>query len=238
MGWTFIALQSGLNDGSGTTLDAAGSLNVAAGDALLVYVKHEGAALTAADLTFQKDTGSPANTFTFDSSDYHSHGNGDMHACMGYLLSASADAPATFRLTLSGARTWRRFLVCQFRPDSGETVTKDASNDATGTGTSPASGNITTTGTDEVVFAGCSTYSGGTTTTEEINAATSTEPTGSPIGGGTAALQVWYNLLTATFINGQATAAGLSSQDWTSAVIALKAEAAGDPVVLMGQASF
>jgi hypothetical protein len=222
MGFSFIALVSGLDDGSGTTLDASASLNVAAGDVLVAYGKHEG---STTSISVAKDTGSPANTHTFDAGDYISHGNGDMHASFGYLLSASADATATFRMTLGAARAWRRFFVAQFRPDSGDTCTKDAANEGTGSSSAFNSGNISTTGDDEIVVGAGATYTGDTSANELINGVSATEPTGSPIGAGSAGLFLFYRILSATFTNGAATADSLN--EWIGSIIAIKATAGG-----------
>jgi hypothetical protein len=219
--FTFIASAGGTNDASGTTLDCSGSLNVADGDVLVAWCKYEGAG--AATMAVAKSTGSPANTFTFNATDRKDHSNNDLSGGFGYLLSAAADATATFRLTLGAARVYRRLIVMQFRPDAGETVTRDTGNSAQGSATTVASGAITTTGTDEIVCGGYGEYLAATTTSELVNAGAAIEPAASPQGSYTSC---WYRILTATFVAGQATASFVGGGEWVCAAIALKSEAA------------
>lgn len=228
MAFTFVAMtgaDTGDPDPSGTpgtTLDADASLNVQAGDLLICWAKWELA--QGATLSMAKDTGSPANAFTFDAANRANHGNGELSSAFGYKVAASADATATFRLTHSATASYRRFFVLQFRPDSGDTVTKDGNGAiATGSSTAPNSGNITTTGTDEVVVGGYGEYSALTTSSELINGVSATEPTGSPRANSS----VWYRILTATFTGGAASATLSGSQDWVCGAIAFKAVAGG-----------
>lgn len=224
MAFTFIASAQGASESSGTTLDcntggSSGALNVAAGDSLVVWVKHEGASTTIA----VADTGG-GNSFTFDAADKQNHSNGDLSATFGYLLSASADASFVGRLTLGAARAFRTIQVWQFRPDAGETVTKDQSNDAQGSSGSISSGNITTTGTDVIVVGGYGEYTANNSSAHQIGGvnATAVMQSQTALANFTAS---WYRILSAT-MTGAATCTN-SSADWIGAVIALKSEAAG-----------
>lgn len=220
MAFTFIALVKGENDSGSaiTTLDATASLNVQAGDLLIAWVKHEGLSTT---LAVAKNSGSPANAHTFDAADYVSHANNDCHGSFGYVLSAAADATMTPRLTLGAARPYVRFLVMQFRPDAGETVSKSGSNKNSGNGTAISSGTFSPSGNDIVACGGFGEYGATTTSSEQINGVAATEPTGSPATYSS----VWYRILTAGFTNGQATAT-VSTSDWICAGIAFSAAAA------------
>lgn len=222
MAFQFITSVGNSNGDSGTTLDMGASLNLAAGDVLVIWVKWEGAATT---VSVAKSTGSPANTFTFDAGDMTNHSNNDLHGILGYLLAASADASATMRVTWALTRPHRRGIIMQFRPDSLETVTKDASNIGSGTSAAPQSGVITTTGTDEIAVGGYGEYSASTTSSELINGAAATEPTASPQNISSA----WYSILTATFTGGRASATIVGNEDWICNVIALKSVAADVP---------
>jgi hypothetical protein len=225
---TFIAAVGGFDQTAGTTLDATASLNVAAGDLLIAWCKHEGAVGTFA---VAKTTG--GNDFTFDAGDAVSHSNNDLHGSFGYRLSADADATFTPRLT-TPSRVFRILLCAQFRPGAGDTCTKDTSNDNFGTGTALTSGNITTTGTDEVVMGGYGPYTSTTTSSETINSVAATEPSPSPQDNGS----FWYRILTSTFTGGNAAGTLGASADWIGAVIAIKAAAgeAVSPLKMMGQA--
>jgi hypothetical protein len=219
MAFTFIAAV-GNNDGAaGTTLDATSSLNVAAGDLLIGWGKYEG---TNDTFAIAKTTG--GNDFTFDAGDEINHTNNDLNGSFGYKISASADATFTPRLT-TGSRAFRSLIVLQFRPDAGETVTKDGSNKAEGSTTAINSGNITTTGTDGVVVGAYGPYSARDTNSELIDGVAATEPTNSPQGFASA----WYRILTAAISSGAATATIGGAEQHIEAVIAFKSEAGGTP---------
>ncbi len=218
MALTFIAMAVGTNAGSGTTLDTSASLNVAAADLLIAVGIHDGATTTIA---VAKDSGSPANTFTFDAVNILEASFNDLYLAQGYVLSAAADATATFRMTLGAARAFRSIFVLQFRPGAGDTVTKDGNGAiAQGAVAAVSSGNFDTSGTDEVVVGGYADFSGQNTGSELINGVAATEPTGSPDANFSS---VWYRILTASFTGGAATATLAGAGDWLCGGIAFKA---------------
>ena len=228
MAFTFIASAGNSDDASGTTLDCSSSLNVEAGDLLVAWTKNEGAPTTHA---MAKSTGSPANTFTYDAADTEDHSNADLSGAFGYVLAAAADATATFRMTLGAARPYRRVLVMQFRPDGGETVTRDAGNNGQGNSSALSSGNVTTTGTDEVICGGYGEYGTRTASSEQVGGVAATEPAASPQGGYTAA---WYLIATSTF-TGAATATLDADTEWVCGAIAFKSEAVASDVTIVSK---
>lgn len=219
MSWTFIGSAGNLNDASGTTLDCTTSLNVAAGDLLVCWVSNETSLTT---YTVQKDSGSPANSFTFDAGDTISN---NVFGQMGYVLSASADSSATFRATWGAARDFRIFIVGQWRPTGGATVTKDTSTDNTGTSSTATSGNITTTGTDEVVIGYSNLFSSGATSAETINGVSRD----GVIRQDQASM--WYRILSATFSGGGAQATQGASDSWICGIVGFKAEGSTPQVI-------
>jgi len=226
--FVFVAACGNNNTASATTLDCSASLNVAAGDLLVMGCHHEGAATT---LSGNASDGAPDNPFTFDGADYlHDTGSNDMNLGVGYVLSAAADATMTPRCTYAAARVFRTIIVAQFRPAAGETVTKDDSSIAQGNSTTINSGTITTTGTDEVALGFSGEYQANSTTAEQINGVAATEPAGSPQGEAAA----WYRVLTATFAAGAATAT-MDTNNWIGAVIAFKSESGAPPACMAGQ---
>ena len=231
MAFTFIASAVGGDDDAGTTSDTTTSFNVAAGDVLVAWVKSEGAPTTVA----VADTGG-TNALTFDAGDVENHSNGDLSTAWGYRLIAQANATATFRLTTQ-SRPFRTLIMWQFRPDAAETITKDASNVSQGSGTTMSSGNISTTGDDEIVLGGYGEYVGNNSANHQINgvAATGVVQASGIIPNFTAS---WYRILAATFTNGQATCTNNSS-DWICGIIAIKsggaAPAAGTSSPLVPQ---
>jgi hypothetical protein len=216
MAWTFIASASGVADASGTTVDCSASLNVAAGDLLVGFLCNEGTVNTYA---IAATTGA-ADSFTFDAGDKIGNAT-SVIGSFGYVLSAAANATATFRGTYGVAQTNKTILVMQFRPTAGATVTKDGSNgNLNGSGgTAIASGNITTTGTDEVALGASDLFNNGTTSAEQINSVTA-----DGVLRQTRA-SIWYRIVTATF-TGQATGTYSVSDQILSAIIAFKAVAA------------
>lgn len=215
MATTFIGAAGATNDAGGTTLDCSGSLNVAAGDSLIAWVCNETGSSTYA---VAKNSGSPANSFTFDAGDAIAN---NVFGSLGYLLSASADATATFRATWGTSRDIRRIIVMQFRPTAGGTVTKDTSAKGTGLGTASSSGNITTAGTDEIVCGGSDLFNAGATTLEKINAIAADGVSRQ------SAASLWYRILTATFSTAPAICTQAISDSWICGVIALKITSGG-----------
>jgi hypothetical protein len=218
-GWVYMGSWTGNNAASGATLDISTVMNVAAGDLLVGWIKHESTATTYAIASV---SGSPANTFTCDGADVNDNAVG-LHTQGCYVLSAAADSSATFRATLGAARTFRNLVVMQFRPVSGKTVAKDTSNDNQGSGTSTSSGTITTTGTDEVAAAFLGEFQPSSSSAWQINSVSAAPiPYASPIDSSS----FWYRILTATFAGGQSTAT-VTAVDWNEHLMAFTATNAG-----------
>ncbi|MFO0691587.1 MAG: PQQ-dependent sugar dehydrogenase [Myxococcota bacterium] len=201
----FARSQGASNDASGTTLSVP-LTNVRAGSLIVAYVKWEGAT-SGSTVTLSDGT----STFTADTQ--VNSANGDLHGRFFYLPASTASGNVTYTATWSAGRPFRRLLVSEYAY-SGGTVAFDGSNRATATSGTLNSGNLTTTGSDEVVFGAYGEYSSVDTTAERI--------------GGVAADQVvrsgfasmWSKTFTAPF-TGAATAAGNSST-WVGSVIAFK----------------
>jgi hypothetical protein len=202
----FARNGSAFGDPSGTTLSVP-LTGVQAGSLLVAYVKWEGpagAALTLSD-----------GTSTFTADPVVSLANGDLHGGFYYLLSSSASGTVTYTATWNTARPYRRMMIYEYSY-SGGAVVFDASNRAAGTGTLN-SGNITTTGTEEIVFGAYGEYHATPTSTERIN--------------GVAADQVvraswasmWSKSFTAPFTGAATANAG---PEWIGSVIAFKRTAA------------
>ena len=215
MAFTFIAAAGNNDSAAGTTLDATSSLNVAAGDLLVAWCGHES---TNGTFAVAKTTG--GNDFTFDAIDELNHSNSDLNASFGYLLSASADASFTARLTTQ-SKPFRILIVAQFRPDAGEIVTKEARNGQESGSSAVSSGNISPGGDDLAVVGGYKPYGGIALTSEQINGVAATEPTGSPQD----LSAIWYRILTVGFTDGAATATVVGGVEHLAAVIAFKAAA-------------
>jgi hypothetical protein len=219
-GFVFMGAWTGTGGAGSTTLDLSLPMNVAAGDLLVAFAKSEGVGGTT--YAVAKNSGSPANTFTCDAADVNLHSTTAIETAVCYNLAASADSSATFRVTFGASRDFRDLVVMQFRPQSGETVTKDASNKNSSSGTSTTSGTITTTGTDEVAVAFLGEFQPASSSAHQINAVSAAPlPGSSPVDSSS----FWYRILTSTFADGQATAT-VTSTDWCEHLIAFKSAAA------------
>ena len=215
MAFTFIASATHTINASGTIIDCSSPLNVAAGDLLVAWFRFENVTTTA---TIADTVG--GNVFTMDT--LQSNG-ADFFSRLGYVLSATENATSTFRGTLAVAGYSRRIVVMQFRPDAGDTVTLDNSTGpATGSSTAIASTAITTTGTDEVVFCGASTYSTATYSVQSINSVAA-DGIVSPAGDA----NTWYRILSSTFTNGTGTATSSVNGKWICNIAAFKSTASG-----------
>lgn len=149
MVFTFIgSVASTGNNNSGTSLNAPSSLNVLAGDLLVAICSSE------SPTTLIIDDGSGGNTFTTLA---QSSVSGQVYQNLGYVLRAAANSAMTPVLHCSPSANCIDFIVMQFRPTGA--VTFDAGPSAgTGNSTSAQSGNITTTGTNELVIGGSSSF--------------------------------------------------------------------------------
>lgn len=233
MAWAFVASTYGPYTGStsGTTLDAAATLNIAQNDLLVAIGRYYESSDEGRVITFAENDGD--NSFTMI--DRVVSTSGTRFARAGYVVVVNANETATIRMTLDGAVAYRSFIVMQFRPDAGETVTYDAGGaPAAGYDTTPLSGNISTTGTDELVVG---LFGGGAdkdiTDTMQIADASATGSQGgdaiaTPYTAG------WYKVFTETQtdIHAQAYYDIQGSGYWTMNCLAFKSEAvAGGSVV-------
>lgn len=226
MAWSVIASAEGSNSAAGTTLACSSSLNVATGDLLVAWAKHEGT-----DGTFAMTDGA-SNVITFDAADEVNHSNGDLNASFGYRLAGVANATATFTLTTL-SRPYRRVIVWQCRPDAGDTVAKITDGSATGqgNGTAPTSGAITIAGDDLVVFGGYGEFFSDTVSARVINGAAAEGFQDVDLSFTSS----WYDILAAGFTNGTAACTlGTGGDDWICNIISFSATApGGDPEGLL-----
>lgn len=219
MAFTFVASATAINTGTAgpITVSASPALNVAAGDLLVAYVEWQGAE-TGNTLVVDENDGT--DTFTNGTQVVNSSDIGGQFA---YLLSTPADASFTVRATITESSRRLFIGVLQFRPDAAETVTMDVQNTGSGSSASLLSGNITTTGTDEVVCGGGSDAEGGTAFSAmqlgDVNATGST-------GDGTSYGRIWYRILTEVMTAGHAQATSANGL-WVCNIISFKVEAAG-----------
>lgn len=151
---TRITSGNTVTDATGTTIDLP-AFNLAAGDALWMFLKHEGTNTTRT-LSVVGATSSQ----TFKSGAVVNHGNGDLNCQQFVIDSAAADSACVIRATLGVTKAFRRFGGIQYRPASGKVFTFTATtNESSGQGTSgtPDAGSLTTPGA-AVLVAGFGEY--------------------------------------------------------------------------------
>lgn len=207
--FTFVNSASNL-DGTavtGTTLDI--TYSATAGNLLVAWGKHEG---LAGALTFDRSAGGEA----FSLGTLTDHSNTDLHGRFGYVLACAGGAAVTYRMT-TAARTFRSFHLWEFSYSG--TASLDTQNVGQGSSAAPTSGNITTTGTDEVVLGGYGEYSSAAITSPQINGVAADGSIIFSSGNFTAS---WYRILGATFAGGHANCT-IGAADWIQNVIAFSA---------------
>jgi hypothetical protein len=217
MGFSFIASASNYTDTSGTALSCSSTLNIAAKDTIVCL-----AAWNADTTTTTMDQDDSSNALT----EFATVHNDTTNMALGYLLVAAADATATFRVTLGAARQYRGIIVLQFRPDGTDTLSLDAGpSSGTGTGTAVASGNINTTGTDEIIIGGVAIDQDITSDSGLIGGGAATMVEVGPYGD----TAIWYRIYTTDPGDGiNASATADASYDWACDVLAIKSVAGGN----------
>jgi hypothetical protein len=231
MGWSFIAWSGGGTNTDGTTLDATTTLNISVGDLLIGACRWEGADTTESIAENDGD-----NAFEMFST--VNGGNDDFWLGKGRKTVVNANATATLRFTLSVSRSWREFIVLQFRPDAGDTVTHDAGpNGATGTSLSPQSGTVSTTGDDTIIVGMYVGYYTNSSSNEQIGGSAADgaiDPSWPPDYPNWT--KMWYKIYTSTQtdVAGSATKSDASGDEWVCDILAFKSVAAagGVPIAI------
>lgn len=217
-----VKTQSNSTENSTGTATATATVtlpSVTAGRLIGVFLKYEGASTTS---TLSDGLGSTVVPKT-----QISHANGDMHGRWFYILaSVGSGSTVTFTVTFGASRPYWRVHVYEFSYSGTASLDVEPSGGgATGTSTAVNSGNMTTTGTDEVVLAGYGEYSAETFSNPLVNAvAASGSIINSPAGSFAAS---WYRILTATFAGGAATGTISDAREWVCVAIAIKVAAGG-----------
>lgn len=181
---------------------------VGAGNLIVLWVKWEGP--TSGSMTVSDGTSSLSIGTLVE------HSNGDLQGQFAYLLSANS-GDRTYTVTFPTGAVYKRIRIAEYSYNG--TISFDAQNTGSGTGVTPTSGNITTTGTDEIVLGGYAEYSNTTPSSPLINGVAATF-----ITGGVNA-KMWYRLVNATF-TGNASVTIDKSSAWLANVIAFKVASA------------
>ena len=197
----FTLVQSNVAD-SGNTITLN---NVTAGNLIVIWVKWEEASLSGSasvtDGVSSFTMGTPAHFGT-------SRPSGQF----GYLLSANG-GNRTYTATFPTGDAFPRLRIAEF--SYAGTISFDGQHIGSGSSISPASGNITTTGTNELVLGGYAEYSNGALSNPLINGQPATL-----IPGGSYT-KMWYQNSSSAF-TGNASATLNSDGGWVTNVIAFK----------------
>jgi PKD repeat protein len=155
---TVAQSKGAFGDASATTLMVQ-LTNVKAGSLIVAYVKWEGPAASTVALN------DGLSTFVADT--LNSAANDDLHGRFFYLLSSSMSGTVNYTATWSASTPYRKLMIYEYSYSGS--VSLDASSRATATSGDLTTGEITTTGSDEIVFGAYGEYNANTTTDERIN---------------------------------------------------------------------
>lgn len=212
MALTFVKSAANSADGSATTMTVQ-LATVTAGNLIAVCVEHEGSATTSSVSD---------GTSTLTAKTLKSHSNDDLHCRWFYILSSVANGTVTYTVTLGAARLFKRMHAYEFSySGTAQFDTEPSGGGGAGTSAAPSSGNMTTTGTDEVVLAVVKEY-GETFSSPLINAVAADGSQSNPPSADIS----WYKIFTGTF-TGAATCTASGSIEWVVAAIAFNTGGGG-----------
>lgn len=143
---------------------------------------------------------------------------------VGYLLSSVASGSVTYTATFGASASAREIHAWAFNPGGGTAAFDTSREDAVQVSTTDVnSGNITTTGTDEVVVSFTYQETGGTHTSESINGVAAD---GTPLDPG-GNMSSWYRIVTGTFTGESSSTLSNTSRHITS-IIGINTGSGGD----------
>lgn len=202
MAWSFV--QSG-----SAASNAVALTGVTAGNLIVFYIKHEGTTASG-DITVSDGT----TSFTAGTYQVHT----DMGGQMFYLLSANS-GNKTYTATFGTAKTFYSCCVMEWNPNG--TATYDGNqNTANGNSTTPASGNITTTGSTILAVGAHGNYNGATSNTELVGGAAADQV----VRQGSNGSSMWAKAGSLSAAGAQCT---IGSTNWVCNIMAFEATAGG-----------
>lgn len=156
MGWTYINCCKNYDQSSGVSLSGDANLNIKAGD-LLVAICQWYSGDTNVGIS---DGGN--NVLTMQDHIYDNYYG--VYACYSYCICSEDNPLATLFYTHNSSKTYRGFIVLQFRPSSGNVELDNADYSASwgGGAENPniQSNPINTTGSDTLIVGGHATSGG------------------------------------------------------------------------------
>lgn len=210
--FTLVTTATNSNGGSSGSIAAISIGSVTAGNLVVVGCGQD-SATTPATITSVTDGGT---TFTAATANTSSAASYQMY----YATSSVSTGIVTYTCNYSVAVFTREIQVFVFSYTGTVSFDTEIATGAGASGTATASGNITTTGTDEMVFGAAYGENATAYTAQTINGSAAT----ASVGIGVSTL---YYLAAASTFTGQATATANTSGRWVSSMLAFKNTAAG-----------
>jgi hypothetical protein len=205
---TFVQQNSAAANGSAATITVA-LTGVGAGNLIVLFACHE---------TVQDTITASDGTTSLTGLTRHDFVGGSGSGRFLYLLSANS-GDKTYTVTFGSAAQFRKVFVWEYSYSGTAEFDQENSNESNGGTSSITSGNITTTGTDEVVLAGNWAYSASFPSDEQINGVAADNIDHDGNDGSS-----WDSIVTATF-TGQATATR-GTASWACLIASFKATGA------------
>lgn len=200
--------------GSGTTA-AVQLTSIAAGDVVVVWAAN-GASV---DINSVSD-GTTSLTLLNQLS------NGSLRTRIAYLLASVATGSVTYTITFASS-VGANVCAAAFVPPSAASFDVDLATGVGGSGTAISSGNITTTGSDELVVGCASNENTAGYTAHLVN---SVAADGNVIKNGAS---LWWRFVSATFTGAATVTIDVSSR-WSCHVVAIKAAPDTHKYLLVG----
>lgn len=210
---TYVQKPSAVADASNTTVTVT-AVSTTAGSLLVAWCKWEGV-LSGSTVSVMEGAGA------FTAGTVQAHSNGDLNGQFHYKLVA-AGGDTSIVATWTAARPWKAMHVWEFTYSGTCTLDTQIAS-AQGSTNTPSSGNITTTGTDEVVLGGLGIYASQTWTAGPLINGVAADQSVT----GNQAHHSWERILTATFAGGAASGTSSNNQPWVCHAIAFKVAAGG-----------
>lgn len=216
---TPVRLKQNATDATGIGSLALGTIitGAAVGDLVVVTI---GYGLATSPTISVADNSGGGNTYALAEQQDLTTGANAHCAILYSVLVGALTTSHTITATFSGNVNYPNGLAYKTTPTVGTTVTLDQHSGAKGSSTAAASGSVTTTGTDEILFGGVTISVTGTSLTEgagwtevDVYSSTSTKS----MGG-------MYRIEAGTgSFNADAT---IANSDWAAVIAAFKATAA------------
>jgi hypothetical protein len=195
-----------------TSVYASAYFTLATGDLLVAY-----ASLGGADQVMTLTDDRALNPFTFKA---HANNGGNFYSAFA-VLAAPVAGSSLFNLSVPSSASWLSLCFVQFTPTSTPTFDVGPSS-GTGASTPVVSGNITTNGTDELVFGGGARDSTAGLYSSELIAGGAADGVATDSNHGA----IWWKAFAATQsgINAQST---IAAGTWIGDIIAYRIGGAG-----------